>query len=70
MGEVGGTPSSSKRYFSHWSLNVSVAMARYSASIEERETVVCFFVFHEMGLEPSKIQKPVVEIESQGSLPN
>lgn len=36
-------------------------MARYSASADERDTVLCFFVFHEIGLEPRRTQKPVVD---------
>jgi hypothetical protein len=37
------------------------AMERYSASADERETVCCFFDFHEMREAPRKTQKPVVE---------
>lgn len=38
------------------------AMARYSASAEERETVVCFFDFHEINESPRKMQKPVTDL--------
>ena len=36
-------------------------MARYSASTVERETIVCFFVFHEMGLVPSKTDTKYID---------
>jgi len=38
-----------------------VAIARYSASAEERATTDCFFTFQEIGEEPSSMQKPVVD---------
>ena len=34
-------------------------MALYSASAEERDTVCCFLVFHEMGDLPKKTSQPV-----------
>ena len=36
-------------------------MARYSASTVERETIVYFFVFHEMGLVPSKTDTKYID---------
>ena len=39
-------------------------MARYSASAVERvqrETIVCFFIFHEMGLVPSKTNTKYID---------
>ena len=41
--------------------------ARYSASMEDRETVYCFLEDHEMGLLPKKTTKPVVDLLSLGS---
>ena len=38
-----------------------VAIARYSASAEERDTMVCFLAFQETNEWPKKIQKPVTE---------
>lgn len=45
-------------------------MALYSASVEERETADCFFIFYEMGEVPRKIQYPetdVLEVEHSES---
>ena len=35
--------------------------ARYSASVEDRETICCFLDDHEIGLLPKKTTKPVVD---------
>ena len=43
------------------------AKARYSASVEDRETVDCFLEDQEIGLEPRKITIPVVDFLSVGS---
>jgi hypothetical protein len=45
-----------KMYCSHVISQHVVAMERYSASALERDTMVCFFVFHEMGAFPRKMQ--------------
>ena len=37
------------------------AMARYSASTDDLETVVCFFVFQAIGAVPSVIKYPEME---------
>lgn len=34
---------------------VVVAVTQYSTSVEARDNVVCFFLFHERGLESKKI---------------
>ena len=47
------TPKDVRRLRSQTSSLVVIAMARYSASAEERETVVCFFVFQEIGHPPT-----------------
>jgi hypothetical protein len=47
---------------------VALAIALYSASAEERETTLCFFVFQEIMLEPKKMQYPVVERRVVGKL--
>ena len=38
------------------------AIARYSASADERATTVCFLVFHESGTSPRKMQYPEVDL--------
>ena len=43
------------------------AKARYSASMEDRETVGCFFEDQDMGLEPRKTNYPVVDLRPVGS---
>lgn len=44
-----------------------VTKAQYwSASVEERETVVCFLVYQEIKVDPRLTQKPVVEQRSSG----
>ena len=40
---------------------VTLAMARYSASAEERDTVCCFLDFQEMKKEPRNTQNPEIE---------
>jgi len=42
------------------------ARALYSASVEDCDTVCCFFYDQEMGLEPKNITNPVVESLSLG----
>ena len=42
------------------------AKTQYSASVEERETVDCFFEDQEIGLEPRKTNIPVVDFRSVG----
>jgi hypothetical protein len=48
----------------------ATAMARYSASADDREMVCCFLDFQEMRESPRKVQKPVTDFEYQGILPN
>ena len=43
------------------------ASARYSASVDDRETVDCFLEDQEIGLEPRKTKMPVVDFLSDGS---
>ena len=44
-----------------------VAKARYSASVEDQDTMLCFLEDQEMGLGPRKTSKPVVKRRSEGS---
>jgi hypothetical protein len=38
------------------------AIDRYSASVEEQETICCFLDFHETRASPIKTQKPVIDL--------
>ena len=51
-GEETGTARSRRSDLSQRSSQVVDAIARYSASAEERETTLCFFVRQDMGLSP------------------
>jgi len=44
-------------------------MARYSASVDDWETIDCFLLFQEIKESPKKIQNPVTDLRSVGSLP-
>lgn len=44
-------------------------MARYSASADDLEMVVCFLAFHETKESPKKIQDPMVERRESGQTP-
>ena len=44
-------------------------MARYSASVDDWETIDCFLLFQEIRESPKKIQNPVTDLRSVGSLP-
>lgn len=52
---------------SHSTSEAVSAMALYSASVDDRETEVCFLELQEMGQLPRKITKPVVLLRSLGS---
>ena len=45
---------------------VALAIALYSASAEERETIGCFLDFHEIKESPRKMQKPVTDLRESG----
>lgn len=51
---------------SRTSSQVVEATARYSASVEARETTVCFFVRQGIGLVPRVMKNPVVERRVEG----
>jgi len=53
MGVHRNTPSEPKNVFNQISSLVVAAMDGYSVSVEERETVVCFFVRQATGEPPS-----------------
>jgi hypothetical protein len=51
-----------KRYKSHWSSQVAVESALYSASDEDLDTVYCFLARRDIKDEPRKKQKPIVDL--------
>ena len=59
--------NSLKRIRSQDTFGAVVAKARYSASVEDRATVVCFLDDQEMGEGPRKTKRPVVERRLEGS---
>ena len=48
------TPRQSNSPFKHLSLQAMVVIDQYSASADERDTVGCFLVFHEIEEFPKK----------------
>ena len=61
-------PKSANNHRSHTISAVVVASARSSASVLERDTAACFLDFHAIGEEPRRMQYPVMEHRSVGSL--
>ena len=61
------TKFSEKRVRSQANLAAVDASARYSALVDERETVDCFLEDQEIGLEPRKTKMLVVDFLSDGS---
>ena len=55
------TPSSAKSRTSHVIPEATAAMARFSASEEDLETVFCFFDFRLIGELPNKITYPIID---------
>ena len=56
MGAFINTPSEASSDLIQISSLVTIALARYSTSAEDLDTVVCFFVFHGMG-DPPRVTK-------------
>lgn len=56
-----GIPRFDKRCFNQVISQQVEAMALYSASAENREIVVCFFLFQEIGDSPSRMQYKVTD---------
>ena len=61
-------PKTANNHRSHTISKVVVASARSSASVLEQDTAACFLDFHAIGEEPRRIQYPVMERRSVGSL--
>jgi len=59
--------SVSNQYNQTISLVVDV-ISQYSTSVEDWETIYCFLLFQEIRELPRKIQKPVTDLRSVGSL--
>ena len=53
---------------SHVTSQVVKARALYSASAVDLATTDCFFVFQEIGEDPRRTQKPVVDLLVEGQL--
>ncbi|MCH80715.1 hypothetical protein A2U01_0001488 [Trifolium medium] len=66
-GDLNGIFSSVRRVVSHRTSAVTKARMRYSASVLERATTVCFLDHHERRFGPMKIAAPEVERRSSGS---
>ena len=47
---------------------MSEAKARYSASVDERDTTFCFLDFQQMREDPRMMQKPVTDLLVSGHL--
>ena len=54
-------PKDARNDFNQTNTLLAAAMDRYSASAEDMEAVVCFFVFQEIGEPPSVTKYPVKE---------
>ena len=53
---IDSIPSEASKDLTQINSLVTVGMARYSVSTIDLDTVVCFFVFHDMG-DPPKVTK-------------
>lgn len=62
------TPRSRSKPRNQTTSHTVLAMDRYSASAHDRETVDCFFVFHESNDSPSLMQKPVIDLRLIGQV--
>jgi len=69
MGLSKKTPIAAKEALIQMSSLVAVAMALYSASAEERETIPCFLVFQATGDPPRVTRHPVGERLVMGHAP-
>ena len=69
IGWVGYIRMEAKNDLIHSKSLVTVAMALYSASAEERDTVVCFLVRQDMGDPPNEIKYPLRDFLVRGHAP-
>ena len=68
VGWEGETPISASNQRNQIISLVVDVIAWYSTSVEDWETIDCFLLFQEMRESPKKIQKPVTDLRSVGSL--
>ena len=61
MGEELLIPREDSKLCNQRSSLVVATINLYLASIEKRETICCFLVFHEIGEEPSMVKYPMVD---------
>ena len=66
IGWEGEIPRLWTRPFNHFNSPVTVVMDQYSASTEERDTICCFLVFHEIGEDPSRTNHLVRDLWVKG----
>jgi len=69
IGWVGYIRMEAKNDLIHSKSLVTVAMALYSASAEERDIVVCFLVLQDIGDPPNEIKHPVRDFLVRGHAP-
>src|SRR5436189_4228779 len=62
-----GIPISERNSHNQWISKVVSAIARYSASVLDRETTSCLLLRQDMREVPKKMQYPVVERRVSGS---
>jgi hypothetical protein len=60
------TPSSESKDWSHVSSAAALAIALYSDSVLDQETVGCFLELQEIRFVPRKTQNPEVDFRSSG----
>jgi len=63
------TPNEARKSLTHTSSLTADVRERYSASADDRETVVCFLVFQDIGEPPSLIKYPVRDRREIGHAP-
>ena len=68
VGASHGIPKSANNHRNHTISEVVAANARSSAFVPDRDTSACFLDFHARGDEPRRMQYPVMERRSVGSL--
>ena len=68
VGASQGIPKSANNHRNHTIYEVVVANARSSASVLDRDTSACFLDFHARGDDPRRMQYPMMEWRSVGSL--
>ena len=63
------TPNDTRRLRIHTSSLGAIAIALYSASVDDRDTMACFLVFHEIGDPPRVINYSVNDLRDSGHAP-